>query len=287
MNKNMDFDTKLAVVQAGQAIENVHSWHAILHGAGHTSEEINTFWSKYRDDIYWGYNMAGMYGRDEVEEGWAGGLEGNAYGMFERMNELYPETIGMDPLPLSEYSLHAVGLPVVEIGTDLKTARAVFYSTGMLCRNISTNGKKMAVWMLERYGEDYVLEDGYWKILHECVLNDSGGAQDVTNFGADAYNKFINPNAGRPGPGGGQGGLGGDAPKPAEGGKSFDKKAFSKMAGGGPKGSFPASHITYSPVQTPQDSCPLPEPFETLDNVKNHYVVGLGENKGAILKVKK
>ena len=298
MRTNLDFETKLAIVEGGQGVENVHSWHAILHASGHTSEEIATFWTKYRDDLYWGYNMAGMYSRDEVMEGWAGGLEGGAYGMYDRMNELFPETIGMDPLPLSEYSIHAVGLPVVEIGEDLETARAVFYSTGMLCRNISTSGKKMAVWMLERYGEDYVKEDGYWKIVHECVLNDSGGAQDVTNFGADAWNKFINPNAGRPGPGGGggQGGPGGPGGAPAgapggpgkaANGKEFDKKAYSKMAGGGPKGSFPASHITYTPVQTPQDSTPLPKPFKTLDDISVHYVVGLGENKGAVSKVKK
>ncbi len=310
MNKNLDFDTKLAIVQAGQAVENVHSWHAILHAGGHTTEEVETFWSKYRDDLYWGYNMAGKYGRDEVVEGWCNGLEGGAYGMYARMNELYPETIGMDPLPLSEYSLHAVGLPVVEIGRDLKTARAVFYSTGMLCRNIATNGKKMAVWMLERYGEDYVLEDGYWKILHECVLNDSGGAQDVTNFGWDAYQKMLNPGMGR-GPGGGQGGPGGKGgpggpggqggpggpggqggpggpggqggPGAAPNGKQFDKKAYSKMGAGSGAGmgSMPGAHITYTPTQTPQDSTPLPEPFETLDFVKTHYVVGLGENKGA------
>lgn len=322
MRKNMDFDTKLAVVEAGQAVENVHSWHAILHAAGHTTEELDTFWSKYRDDLYWGYNMSGDWGRDEVYAYWAGGLEGNATRMYPRMNELFPETIGMDPLPLSEYSLHAVGLPVIEIGEDLATARAVYYSTGMLCRNIATNGKKMAVWMLERYGEDYVLEDGYWKILHECVLNDSGGAQDVTNFGADAYNKFVNPMAGRPGPGGGgpggpgggqggpggpgggqggpggpgggQGGPGGPGGAPeapaakAANGKEFDKKAFSKMAGGGPtSGSLPASHATYTPVQTPQDSTPLPKPFKTLDEISNHYVVGIGENHGAVSKVKK
>jgi hypothetical protein len=311
MRKNMDFETKLAVVEAGQGVENVHSWHAILHSAGHTTEELDTFWAAKRDDLYWGYNMSGDWGRDEVYAYWAGGLEGNALGMYARMNELFPETKDMDPLPLSEYSIHAVGLPVIEVGEDLDSARAVFYSTGMLCRNIATNGKKMAVWMLERYGEDYVLEDGYWKIVHECVLNDSGGPQDVTNFGADAYNKFKNPNAGRPGPGGGgpggpdggkggPGGPGGGAPAGGPGGpgaagpgkaangKEFDKKAFSKMAGGGPtSGSLPGSHITYTPVQTPQDSTPLPKPFKKIDEVDNHYVIGIGENKGAFSWTKK
>lgn len=132
--------------------------------------------------------------------------------MFEVFNEMYPETKNMDPLPLSEYSLHAIGTPIVEVGDDLKTARALYYSTGMLYRRISTSGKQMAVWMLERYGEDYVREDGFWKIVHECVLNDAGGAQDVTNFAIDCYNKFKNPmgpgGPGGPGPGGKAGGPG-------------------------------------------------------------------------------
>jgi len=49
---------------------------------------------------------------------------------------------------------------------------------------------------------------------------------------------------------------------------------------------MPASHKTWSPVQPAQDSTPWPEPFTTLDDVKTHYVVGLGENKGAQPKKK-
>ena len=49
MRKNMDFETKLAVIEAGQACENAHAWHAILHAAGHTSEEIATFGE---EDVY-------------------------------------------------------------------------------------------------------------------------------------------------------------------------------------------------------------------------------------------
>lgn len=297
MRKNIDFETKLAIIEAGQACENAHAWHAILHASGHTSEEIATFWAKHRDDIYWGYNMAGMYGRDEVMENWAGGLEGNAMNLYPVFNEMYPETADMDPLPLSEYSLHAIGTPIVEVGEDLKTARALYYSTGMLYRRISSNGKQMAVWMLERYGEDYVREDGFWKILHECVLNDAGGAQDVTNFAIDCYNKFKGGGRPMPGgdgpkggpdgkPGGAPGGPGG--PGGADGPTNKPKKgqAYSKMAGGPPKGSMPASHQTWSPVQPAQDSTPWPDPFKTLDDISVHYVVGLGENKGAQPKVK-
>ena len=144
MKKNIDLETKLAIIEGGQNCEKVHAWHAILHASGHTTEEIETFWSKYRDDLYWGYNMTGNYGRDEVMTNWANGLEGGGRRMFEVFNEMYPETKNMDPLPLSEYSLHAIGTPIVEVGDDLKTARALYYSTGMLYRRISTSGKQMA-----------------------------------------------------------------------------------------------------------------------------------------------
>lgn len=300
MRKNIDLETKLAIIEAGQNCEKAHAWHAILHASGHTTEEIETFWAKYRDDLYWGYNMTGNYGRDEVMTNWANGLEGGGRRLFEVFNEMYPETKNMDPLPLSEYSLHAIGTPIVEVGTDLNTARALYYSTGMLYRRISSNGKQMAVWMLERYGEDYVREDGFWKIVHECVLNDAGGAQDVTNFAIDCYNKFNNP-MGPGGPGGGPGGPGGKKPDGGPGGPGGEKpgaapggpsaapkkgQAYSKMAAGPKQGRLPASHKTWSPIQPAQDSTPWPEPFDTLDDVKTHYCVGLGENKGAVPKKK-
>ena len=107
-------------------------------------------------------------------------------------------------------------------------------------------------------------------------VRDAGGAQDVTNFAIDCMNKCSGKGPGGPG-GGGPGGPSG-APKKGQ--------AYSKMAGGPPKGSMPASHQTWSPIQPAQDSTPWPEPFETLDNVKTHYVVGLGENKGAVPKKK-
>ncbi len=58
------------------------------------------------------------------------------------------------------------------------------------------------------------------------------------------------------------------------------------MAAGPQQGRLPASHKTWNPVQPAQDSTPWPEPFVTLDDVKTHYCVGLGENKGAQPKKK-
>ncbi len=47
MRKNIDLETKLAIIEAGQNVEKVHAWHAILHASGHTTEEIETFWAEY------------------------------------------------------------------------------------------------------------------------------------------------------------------------------------------------------------------------------------------------
>ena len=58
MRKNIDLETKLAIIEGGQNCEKVHAWHAILHASGHTTEEIETFWAKYRDDLYWGYTRS-------------------------------------------------------------------------------------------------------------------------------------------------------------------------------------------------------------------------------------
>lgn len=76
------------------------------------------------------------------------------------------------------------------------------------------------------------------------------------------------------------GGAGGPSAAPKKG------QAYSKMAAGPKQGRLPASHKTWSPIQPAQDSTPWPEPFETLDDVRTHYCVGLGENKGAMPKKK-
>ena len=76
MRKNMDLETKLADDRRQvRPAKRPTPGMPFCHASGHTSEEIATFWAKYRDDLYWGYNMAGNVrpGRGNGELGrWPG-----------------------------------------------------------------------------------------------------------------------------------------------------------------------------------------------------------------------
>ena len=91
----------------------------------------------------------------------------------------------------------------------------------------------------ERYGSDFVCEDGEWKYLHEHVCPDLVGDMDHTNWAADEYERITSPNPG-------------EAMPPTLG--------CPPVADPGPM------HMPYSVLSAPQDSVPWPKPYETLDN---------------------
>jgi hypothetical protein len=60
---------------------------------------------------------------------------------------------------------HDVTTPVVEVAKDLKTARALWTSPGLMNRRDDT-GKLFACWLWAKYRGDFIKEDGEWKIWH-------------------------------------------------------------------------------------------------------------------------
>jgi len=60
---------------------------------------------------------------------------------------------------------HDACCPVIEIAKDLKTAKGLWFSPGVLTRREAT-GELRAVWIWVKYGCDMVKEDGHWKFWH-------------------------------------------------------------------------------------------------------------------------
>ena len=60
--------------------------------------------------------------------------------------------------------------PIIEIAGDGKTAKAYWYTIGWTSG--AQGNKGQAQWSFERYGIDFVKEDGDWKIWHFHVYND-------------------------------------------------------------------------------------------------------------------
>jgi hypothetical protein len=62
--------------------------------------------------------------------------------------------------------LHTQTTPVIEIADDLKTAKGVSISPGNETIPAGPGGSKKAFWLWLKYGFDFVVEDGKWKIWH-------------------------------------------------------------------------------------------------------------------------
>ena len=91
----------------------------------------------------------------------------------------------------------------------------------------------------ERYGSDFVCEDGEWKYLHEHVCPDLVGDMDHTNWAAEEYARITNPDAG---------------------------EMMPPTLGCPPVTDPGPMHMPYSVLKAPQNTVPWPEPYETLDN---------------------
>lgn len=85
------------------------------------------------------------------------------------------------PNPPGKLIFHAISTPVIEVADDLKTAKGIFLLNGfesgvtkagqmpesMVQPHKAPNGKDIwAHWGWAKYGIDYILEDGEWKIWH-------------------------------------------------------------------------------------------------------------------------
>ncbi len=68
------------------------------------------------------------------------------------------------------FSFRTLTTPIIEIAGDGKTAKAFWYTIGWTSG--MHDGKGEAGWSFERYGIDFVKEDGDWKIWHFHVYND-------------------------------------------------------------------------------------------------------------------
>jgi hypothetical protein len=90
----------------------------------------------------------------------------------------------------------------------------------------------------ERYGSDFVLENGEWKYLHEQVCPDLPGRMDCVNWAAESYEKLA---------------------------KGLDPAGQATLGAPPPVSDPGPLHTPYSPLQIPQNTVPWPEPYETLD----------------------
>jgi len=81
----------------------------------------------------------------------------------------FPETnVGHCPL-------HFMANSVIEVAGDGKTAKGVWVASGIVAMKDRKTGKPNASWEFNRYGIDFIKEDGKWWIYHWHVFDLFGG----------------------------------------------------------------------------------------------------------------
>ena len=149
-------------------IRNVMGKHVYYHAKGMHQQELKEIWVQKPENQKtasfgqnWGYNVGmeridAYYGKGSVET-FQKDLE--ALAAVDPTVEVKPENLGMACL-----AIHPLFAPYVEVAGDGQTAQGLWYTMGAVggAHPEGSNG----MLMYEKYGVDFVKEDGEWKIWH-------------------------------------------------------------------------------------------------------------------------
>ena len=238
MSKELSLHDRIRNAAASQEVENVKARHTYLHGRADATGEWADIWSR-SDECSWAHAFGRMRGFDQVWWGSVADYDKMAMENAIEMREIYPETTGKDPRPLMEASVHTLVTDVIEVAADGKSARGSFITPGMIHSCLTPEKEKYCNVLWERYGSDFVLEDGKWVYLHEQVCPDILTRLDMFNWAAEDYARLTAPNV---------------------------EEAAPPTLGAPPVTDPGPLHEPYSVVQKVQNTVPWPEPYETLDN---------------------
>ena len=259
-------------------VQNTMSKHAYYHAAGLHLEELadiwvneNGPWAKTATFASPGWIMKGVAA---VKKYYGQVNQDNKGKELEQISKVYPEVKNV-PENMGaghEFAMHTLTTPIIEIAGDGKTAKAVWYSPGLgLSSHI--NGENVTVgstFFWEKYGADFVKEDGQWKIWHCQMFYDftpsfpasmterlgKGSAQTLQGGPGGA------PGGGAPGgPGGGQAGARGQGDRAGQGAIEAGERM---TAGSADMVDNPKKYKPYGPTRVPEIMPQFPEPYYTF-----------------------
>jgi hypothetical protein len=260
-------------------VQNVMSKHAYYHAAGMHLEELADIWvdEKGANSDTATFASPGwiMHGIAGVKKFYGQVNQDNKVKELEAVSKLYPEIKNVkENLGAGhEYAMHTNTTAVIEIAGDGKTAKGIWYSPGIgLSAHINgTDVSYGGTFFWEKYGADFIKENGIWKIWHCQMWYDwtpSFPTSMTASIGAGSGGAPAGGQAqGAPGVQGAPGGQGGDqAGKGAvEAGEKVQGKAEAATAKPGDMTSNPNNHYEpYSAKRVPTIAPRFPEPYYTF-----------------------
>jgi hypothetical protein len=163
-------DKALAAIE----VQNVFSKHCYYHEAGKHREEMKDLWVKkdgeFAKTAKWTQPRGVNNGYDAIWKFYVIYKEKELAQNLEDISKVdptiknLPENLGIG----GEWASHTQTTAVIEVAGDGKTAKGVWQSPGLNFYTKVKDGKinKRGAWFWEKYGADFVKEDGKWKIWH-------------------------------------------------------------------------------------------------------------------------
>ena len=279
MKTHLSLHQRIHNADGSQQIENLKAIHAYTHARNWPVEEWSNIWD-LSDDCSWAHGFGRWRGGYKVYLNSVTEWDIPTFTNYMKLYKLYPDVMGMDPRPLNFSPVHNLSSDIIEVADDGKSARGAFLTPGNIYEYLKPQQRRRAIFMWERYGADFVCdENGYLKYLHEQVCPDFQGNYDDVNWGLEAYQVATDPshrNSAAPPPDADSAGHpdGVNASGPAPEGPPPDA--------GGPRDMMlddPGPlHKEYEFLMPIQNTCPWPEPYETLDN-NNTYTPFIGKDR--------
>lgn len=140
---------------------------------------VPQFWSS-REDICLGMNNGYFKGAEAVKGYYQQKLE-NTKKLTARVMEKWADHPNVKGKTADE--MYGAGYvkgtdmhtPIIEVAEDGKSAKGLWYTPGFINSHASANGQIRSQTLWERYGGDFVLEDGRWLYKNLRVCPDIGG----------------------------------------------------------------------------------------------------------------
>jgi hypothetical protein len=257
-------------------VQNTMSKHAYYHAAGLHLEELADIWVNENGPWAKTATFASpnwiMKGVAAVKKYYGQANQDNKVKELENVSKVYPEVKNV-PENLGaghEFAMHTLTTPIIEIAGDGKTAKAVWYSPG-LGLSSRINGENVTVgstFFWEKYGADFVNEDGQWKIWHCQMFYDftpslpASMTERLGKGGAQAQQGA--PGGGAPGggaPAGSSAARGGQGDRAGQGAIEAGERM---SAGAADMVDNPKKYKNYSPTRVPEIMPQFPVPYYTF-----------------------
>ena len=221
-------------ITASDECEKLMTRFGYLYSGGKHREIFERLFSS-REDITLTVNNGQWNNRYSIYKAFVLDQEQDAIDRFFAIRKRYPEIADrkVDIRSLRMYRKPLMHNMVFELAEDGMSAKAVFYTTAYVYNTATPEGEKDCRWVLERHAADFVYEDDAWKILNFRVNSDAEGRMDTYQWALE--NPVI---------------------------PEFDRMDSYDISG--------TYHKPYSPLQVPQNTPAIPEPYNTYDHADSY-----------------